>query len=579
MQSLKAILGRAGGWVSGGGHFIGRTEYAIEDPSGFTRVREVGWKKGGIRELEQLLRESDATNYKLERELQNIKRESNDSVRELEKRLNDSDTANSDLEGKLQDLEHEMSTLSNEYQDVLGRLRRAEIMAKKYRGRYKETSERCDELHTQCKDLGMKNEEITTTKKKQEREIKTLRDNNARIADELEIRIEQLNKITGDIARQNQQVNTSAIRDDEYLARELASLAKHIRNWSFTHLFRQSETFVPTVGIRDLRGAIGRIASGSNLPEIFKDRAASRRVVSGLLADWLRENIFEPLLLGSLPEPFHYFEKMIEKTGIQKSPWLSQTISLFVQSEEFKRMLNERVCILSGELGEMLGELLAHESDESKVFKRNQKLQAIVERAVNLAVEFSQQPSWFHFSTICPGEQFSRNIMEDVGTDMSLEEDDSGACDDDCRVSLSVFPCVYRCELVESEKRRENVMIHRAWVTVETRDSDTCVEQTDKNNIITNEEANGSMEPGLECPSGHCGRVEVQGGNPEAQGGEMGAPGEESGNSLHPSMQATQNAISTESTSPESTRGMSHEADLAADVDLGHEKMEGASLN
>jgi hypothetical protein len=413
--------------------------------------------------------------------------------------------------------------------------------------------------------------------KKQEREIKALRDNNAKITEDLETRIGQLNKITGEIARQNQQVNTPAIRDDEYFAREFASLAKHIRNWSFTHLFHHSKTFVPTVVIRDLQGAIGGIASGSNLPEIFKDRAASRRVVSGLLADWLKEHIFDPPLLGLLPGSFLHFEERIKKTGNQKSPWLLQTISLFVQDEEFKRVLNEKVCISSKGLCERLGELLA-ESDESKVFKRNQKLQAIVERAANLAVEVSQQPYWFCFATIAPGEQFSRYAMEDVGTDMSLEEDDPGTCDDDCRVSLSVFPCVYRYELVEGENRPESIVIHRAWVTVETRDSDKCVEQTDKN--ITNEEANGGMEPGVECSSGRSGRTEALGGDTGAQGRERGAQeGEESGNSPDPSAPATQNVISTQSTSPESTGGMNHEADLAADVDLGHEKMERESPN
>ncbi|KAG0640976.1 hypothetical protein HOY80DRAFT_764814 [Tuber brumale] len=588
MQILRVVREKAQYWTAVVGGGSGKTEYVaeIEDTGDLIRAREQGGKKGVIRELEQLLRESEAANSNQERELQDIKREKQDCVRGLEKRLKESDTTNSNLERKIwnierenkdrirglekrlkdfdaansglerniQDLKHEKSTLSNEHQEALGQLRRAEDTGKKHCAKIKDISNRYDELRTQYNDLHAKNKGITTTNRKQEREIKVLRDNIAKITDELETRVEQLNKITGEIARQTQQVNTSAIRDDEYFAREFASLAKHIRNWSFTHLFPRSETFVPIAVTRDFQDAICRIASESNLPEIFKDRATSRRVVSGLLADKLREQLFDPLVLGLFPEPFLNFERMIETTGVQKSPWLSQTISLFVRSERFKQALNGKVCDLSKDLGEKLGELVDQGSDGSKASKRNQKLQAIVERASNLAVEVSQQPYWFCFATIPPGERFSQYAMEDVGTDMSLEEDDPGACDDDCKVSLSVFPCVYRRELVEGDNPPESVMIHRGWVTVETRNSHTDVEQTDEN--ITNEEANGGTEPEVECPIGHSGgggEMGAQGGEMEAQGGELGAQcGEESGNSPRPSMPGTENAVSMESTSPES---------------------------
>ncbi|CUS12127.1 unnamed protein product [Tuber aestivum] len=359
----------------------------------------------------------------------------------------------------------------------------------------------------------MKYEKTAMTNRDQEGKIKILTNDNLKIAAELETRVAQLNKFTGDIARQNQRVGTLAIRDDEYFAREFADLATDIRGWSFAHFFTHSRTFVPKAVDGYLQDAIRQIAVGTSLPEIFTSRATTRRVIAGLLADQLRRELFDPLLLGLLPKEFLVFESFVEKTGIQKSAWLSQTISLFIKREEFEGVLDYKVRILSESLHKMLGGLVAQESDGSKVSKRGQKLQTIVQRAANLAIEVSQQSHWFRFYTPSPGAQFNPQCMEDVGGEVLLEGDDPEAFEDNRRVSLSVFPCVYRQDRIEGENKPQPITINWAWVTIEKEDSRAVVEQEkgDEKGNITNEEANR----GAEC-------AECAEESPSGEGGDAG---------------------------------------------------------
>jgi len=230
-----------------------------------------------------------------------------------ERRLSDLVAENSDLERECRGLNREKSTLDRKYRETAGQLERARATGTKYREIHEADSERLTNLHTQYDGLCAKNEEITSTNRNQEQEIKTLRDSNLKIRSKLETRVSQLNKLAGEIARKNQQVNTSAIRDDEYFAGEFAGLATDIRNWSFAYFFG-SETPVPRGVTEELRDGICEIAGWADLPEIFKNRAASRRVIAGLLAYWLRKEFFDPLLLGLLPEEFTEFENMIKKT-------------------------------------------------------------------------------------------------------------------------------------------------------------------------------------------------------------------------------------------------------------------------
>jgi len=56
--------------------------------------------------------------------------------------------------------------------------------------------------------------------------------------------------------------------------------------------------------------------------------------------------------------------------------------------------------------------------------------------------------------------------MEDVAGEVSQGQVDPGICGGDRRVSLSVFPCVYRQEQPEG-RSKINIVISKAWVTIE----------------------------------------------------------------------------------------------------------------
>ena len=244
------------------------------------------------------------------------------------------------------------------------------------------------------------------------------------------------------------------------------------------------------------------------------------------------------------------------KTGANKTQWLSHTISLLVKSKQFERDLGEKVRVLSQDLEKRLGGLASEESDESKASKRNQRLFAIVQRAAHLAVEVSQQPYWFHAETVSPGDQFVSTSMKDVGRVLSSEEDNLGPSEDDYRVFLSVFPYVYREEYAEGGSKVNNVVINRAWVTIEMGNSRATVEQ--KGGDTTDEEAGGNV-----------GSREGWAGRGKDHGGELVAKGEGSQLSPHSNMSATEKAISLGLIFPGSQE----------DVDLACEKMERVSLN
>ncbi|PWW76337.1 hypothetical protein C7212DRAFT_357316 [Tuber magnatum] len=529
-------------------------------------------------------------------------RSKKDEVRKLARSLEASENKNSNLAKELRDLQQEKSTLEGQHQEVLGQLERLKATEKVRRAELKGAQKYCNNLSAKHKDLGIKYEEIAATNRSKDQEIKFLKEANLKISTELETRSAQLNKFTGEIARQNQRVNTSAIRDDEYFAREFADLAKDIRNWSFTHFFPRSETFVPTVVTEDVRNAIREITGVADMPKIFKNRPTSRRVVAALLANQLRKWVFEPPLLGLLHREVLVFDSMAEKTVAEKSTWLSQTISLFVKSEQFEKRLGGQVSLLSGELGRMLGGLAMQESSESKASKRGQKLQAIVQRAANLAVEVSQQPHYFRFFVPPPGYNFEPHWMEDVEAGVLLEEADPGTCKDDCTVSFSVFPCVCRQEHVEGENEPQNVVVNKAWVTVETGDNHTAVR---KDAGMVGEQERADAEFG----EGHPGGRNADGEEPGAQGGEgrensqhsdmpvtgaisggldspesqadgeeLGAQGGEgSENSQHSDMPVT-GATSVGLDSRESQARASQEAGLAADVDAARERMENVPI-
>ena len=218
--------------------------------------------------------------------------------------------------------------------------------------------------------------------------------------------------------------------------------------------------------------------------------------------------------------------------------------------------MGEKVRVLSKDLGEMLGGLGSEGSDEPKASKRNQKLSAIVERAAHLAVEVSQQPYWFRARTVSPGDQFVPTYMEDVGGELSQEKDDLGTCEDYRRVSLSVFPYVYRQEHVEGGNKVVDIVINRARVTVEKRNSHRSIGQVGGD--TTDEEAGGNV-----------GSREGRASRESDYGGELGAGGEGSQGSPHPNMSATEKAISLRSTP----------SGLQEDVDLACERMGRVSLN
>ena len=237
-----------------------------------------------------------------------------DDIREVEQCLKDLVTEDPDLGRKLLSSERNRSIFDRRCREMLGWFCKAETTGRKSGPAVGGVSGCNHYFCTQCKLLSMKNEKITRTNRNQEQEIKTLRNSNLKIRAKLEERVAQLNKLTGEIARKTQQVNTSAIRDDEYFAGEFAGLATDIRNWSFAYFFG-SETLVPRGVTEEIRDSIRKIAGWADLPEIFTNRAASRRVIAGLLADRLRKELFDPLLLGLLPEEFTEFENIIEKTS------------------------------------------------------------------------------------------------------------------------------------------------------------------------------------------------------------------------------------------------------------------------
>jgi len=131
--------------------------------------------------------------------------------------------------------------------------------------------------------------------------------------------------------------------------------------------------------------------------------------------------------------------------------------------------------------------------DDPKASKRNQKLSTIVKRAARLAVEVSQQPYWFSFFATPPGEQFDPYYMEDVERKALLNEEGPDTYQDDRRVSLSIFPCVRRQEQGENGNATE-IVINKAWVTVEMGDSQDAAENKDSG--IMGEEAKCSVECG-----------------------------------------------------------------------------------
>ena len=241
-----------------------------------------------------------------------------DCIRELEQRLMDLVSKNSGLERERQGLEREKSTLNRKYREATDRLERAEAARTRYREMHEASSEWFANFRAQHDALRAKNGEITRMNRNQEQEIKTLSDSNLKIRARLDTRVAQLNKFTGEMARKNQRVNTSAIRDDEYFERKFASLATDIRNWSFTH-FSHSEALVPRAVTGELRDDIREITGRTDLPEIFNNRA-SRQVIAGLLADRLKRDLFDPLLLGLLPGEFTKFENMLEKPSKQIGP-------------------------------------------------------------------------------------------------------------------------------------------------------------------------------------------------------------------------------------------------------------------
>lgn len=137
--------------------------------------------------------------------------------------------------------------------------------------------------------------------------------------------------------------------------------------------------------------------------------------------------------------------------------------------------MHEKVHDLCGDLGEGLERLAAEGLDKAKASKLNKKISTIVERAACLAAEVSQQPYWFRFLSPSPGEQFNPECMEDVGGGVSLG-DDPGISEDDRRVSLLVFPCVFRQER-DGGGNTISIVINKARVTIEAGDSCTTVEQ------------------------------------------------------------------------------------------------------
>lgn len=227
-----------------------------------------------------------------------------------------------------------------------------------------------------------------------------------------------------------------------------------------------------------------------------------------------------------------------------------------VKTKQFEENLGKKVRVLSKDLRERLGGLASEGSDESKASKRNQKLSAIVERAAHLAVEVSQQPYWFHAQTVSPGARFVPTCMEDVGGELSREKGDLSTCEDYCRVSLSVFPYVYRQEHVEGENKVDDIVINRAWVTVGKRNSHRTIGQVGGD--AKDEEAGGNVR----SREGWASRE-------SDNGGELGAEREGSLSSPHPNMSATEKAISLRSTP----------SGLQEDVDLACEGMERVSLN
>ena len=231
-------------------------------------------------------------------------------MRELRQRLNDSLARNSDLETELQRSEHQNSVLDRKCQETLCLLDNAEATVIERSTKLKETSKKYHDLYAECKRL-------YTNNRNQEQEIEFLKSTNIKINSELKTRVTQLNKFTGEIARQTQRVNTSAIRDDEYFKREFAGLAKEMRDWSFSY-------FPPHPDARDLASGlwdeIREIAGGTYLHEISENHTADRRLVCGLLANRLRKELFDPFLLGLLSEEFARFESVLEKTGKKIGP-------------------------------------------------------------------------------------------------------------------------------------------------------------------------------------------------------------------------------------------------------------------
>ncbi|CUS12125.1 unnamed protein product [Tuber aestivum] len=487
-----------------------------------------------------------------------------DGIRELKRRLEDSRIENSNLARELQGSQHENSTLDNHHREALGQLEKVQAMEKTHRVKLEEAVEYCNNLHAKHENLVTKYREVAATNRNQKQELTFMKETNTKIRTELETRSAQLNKFTAEIARQSQRVNTSAIRDDEYFARKFADLAKDIRNWSFTYFFPRSQTFDPTAVTNDLQDAISAITGGVSLREVFKNRATGRRVVAGLLADQLKKRVLDPLLLDLLHEEFLGFENTVAKTGTEKSAWLSQTLSLFVKSEHFEEKLSKKVGILSRELNEKLG-VLAQESSESKASKRCQKLLAIVQRAANLAVEISQQPYWFLFFAPLPGSKFNPRLMEDVETELFLEEANPGAREADRTVSIPVFPSVARQEHVEGGHKPTHIVINKAWVTLETVDSHTAVEQKDAD--MASEQAKVDVESGGRSPSG------CDGGR-----GELGAQGGDGSEVLqHSDMPATE--VAPPVLPPQKSPAVASQQEyLAVDVDLARKKMEMVSL-
>jgi len=138
--------------------------------------------------------------------------------------------------------------------------------------------------------------------------------------------------------------------------------------------------------------------------------------------------------------------------------------------------LHGKVHDLCRDLGEGLERLAAEGLDKVKASKLNKKLSTIVERAAYLAADVSQQPYWFYFLCIPLGDQFNPECMENVGGGVSLGGDDPGISEEDRRVSLLVFPCVFRQERDE-DGNTIPIVINKAWVTTEAGDSCATMEQ------------------------------------------------------------------------------------------------------